>query len=70
MTLADAKQLKWGTVLQPTKRQRELGRGFGIKDGIFLGMSKSGDNVSVVLKGQKTVSHWSPSFWKPKAEVI
>lgn len=70
MTLAEAKKLKWGTILQPTRRQRDLGRGWGMRDAIYLGINRSGDNMAVVLKGRKTISYWSPVFWKPKAEVI
>lgn len=69
MTIADAKKLKWGTVLQPTRKQRDLGRGWGMRDGIFLGMSRNGGNMVVVLKGRKTISHWSPIFWRAKPEA-
>lgn len=71
MTLPEAKRLKWGTVLQPTKKQRDISRrmSYLLRDGIFLGMSRNGVNMVVIQQGRKTVSHWSPIFWKAKPEV-
>lgn len=70
MTLAEAKKLKWGTKLQPTKTQRDMSRWRYLRDGIFLGVSKDGQNISVIVNGRKTVTHWAPVFWKTKPEVL
>lgn len=70
MTIEEARKLKWGTVLNPTKSQRSEFRRRYLRKGIFLGVTKNGDTIKVVSFGTKTAESWSPKFWKPENKVV
>lgn len=71
MTLAEAKHLKWGTMLRPSKKQGDIARNirWALRDAMFLGLSRNQQNIVVIVQGRKVVTHWSPIFWMTKPEA-
>lgn len=69
MTLSEARSLKWGTKLQPTKTQRDQSKQRWLRDAIFVGVTFD-DRMAVIQDGRKTVSYWSPVMWKIKPQTV
>lgn len=67
MTLAEAKKLKWGTLLEPTQTGRKQLKEH--RQAIFMGISK-GSFIVAVPMGGKTVHYYAPVFWKAKAGTV
>lgn len=67
MTYNDAKKLKWGTMLEPSRTGKNNLKEY--RDAIFLGMSAKGYFIKVVVRGDITDKIYSPVFWKIKPAV-